>query len=603
MYAKRIAFFVTLLLGISFPTGVLADGYTQGTYSSCDYGTHCTSSTTVTTIPSGLQLAINLTSGQNIPLSGYTITVTPLNGQGATIEKVVFYINNQLVFTSSPDELGTARWHWVPPSLGKVQMQVVIYGTDGSQTTDDFSLHIVATNNATTPHSSIPENQSIINRIGHSVRHAAQSIIRHIPVPIVYSFPYLLFIALGIFLLFLAAQVKREIGDALALRASVEREHQITSEKDTFLQLGEHYLRTPVTLIRGGIEMVSLPNGPESVHNEVATQATKLANALSADIEAVITRLSSNETFTAISNADIPRPQRIWLAAGFLVPAIGLLALLGITQYLVENIRQLNVTFVNQMVQAIVTAILLLTLYQILRRRRLRDKEMKALKHTQKQQQAIDEVRNAFIKDSAGTLTTDIQQLDSILQRLPSSQATASIQEGTSRLRKVIDQFTIASRLALSQSQSPPTMLPVTTLFEDAKRIANKTLTIHRNVVRTESAVTSIACRQPTWLPLVIGSLLDNASAYSPEGASIELSAKENEVFVTDHGSGIAESTLNNLFKPFVKAEGALNFTHEGLGFSLYLDKLIMTYLGGDITIQSTINQGTTVTLILPPIA
>jgi two-component system sensor histidine kinase EvgS len=53
------------------------------------------------------------------------------------------------------------------------------------------------------------------------------------------------------------------------------------------------------------------------------------------------------------------------------------------------------------------------------------------------------------------------------------------------------------------------------------------------------------------------------------------------------------------LFQPFSKAEGAEVFTHEGMGFSLYLDKLIMLYLGGDIQIQSEQGRGTQVTISL----
>ena len=54
------------------------------------------------------------------------------------------------------------------------------------------------------------------------------------------------------------------------------------------------------------------------------------------------------------------------------------------------------------------------------------------------------------------------------------------------------------------------------------------------------------------------------------------------------------------LFQPFSKIEGFENFDHEGMGFSLYLDKLIMEYLGGSINLQSEENQGTTVDLKLP---
>jgi signal transduction histidine kinase len=66
---------------------------------------------------------------------------------------------------------------------------------------------------------------------------------------------------------------------------------------------------------------------------------------------------------------------------------------------------------------------------------------------------------------------------------------------------------------------------------------------------------------------------------------------------VADNGQGIPTDKLNSLFQPFSKAEGAEVFTHEGMGFSLYLNKLIMMYLGGTIGIESAEGKGTQVTL------
>lgn len=101
-------------------------------------------------------------------------------------------------------------------------------------------------------------------------------------------------------------------------------------------------------------------------------------------------------------------------------------------------------------------------------------------------------------------------------------------------------------------------------------------------------------------------SLVDNAIAYSPDGSTVQVnastSATESTLTVTDHGNGIQPGKLKILFQPFLKLEGAEAFNHEGMGFSLYLDKLIMTYLGGSIAMDSAPGKGTTVTLHLPAV-
>jgi K+-sensing histidine kinase KdpD len=53
------------------------------------------------------------------------------------------------------------------------------------------------------------------------------------------------------------------------------------------------------------------------------------------------------------------------------------------------------------------------------------------------------------------------------------------------------------------------------------------------------------------------------------------------------------------LFQAFSKTEGAETFNHEGMGFSLYMDKLIMNYLVGDIRVESAPQKGTKVVLSL----
>ena len=78
--AKFWALAVTpvLLFTLFLPINVYADAtYGDGTYGDCAYGEAC--STTVT-LPSGVEVAINLTDGQVIPPTGYTVTVTPLDG-------------------------------------------------------------------------------------------------------------------------------------------------------------------------------------------------------------------------------------------------------------------------------------------------------------------------------------------------------------------------------------------------------------------------------------------------------------------------------------------------------------------------------------------
>jgi len=71
-------------------------------------------------------------------------------------------------------------------------------------------------------------------------------------------------------------------------------------------------------------------------------------------------------------------------------------------------------------------------------------------------------------------------------------------------------------------------------------------------------------------------------------------------VRVADNGIGISSEKLDQLFKPFSRTTSAVEFNYEGLGFSLFLDKIIMDYTGGSVDIQSIENKGTQLFVATP---
>jgi two-component system sensor histidine kinase MprB len=85
--------------------------------------------------------------------------------------------------------------------------------------------------------------------------------------------------------------------------------------------------------------------------------------------------------------------------------------------------------------------------------------------------------------------------------------------------------------------------------------------------------VTSLAPVQvrvdPVLVERAVGNLLDNAVKYSPPGAPIEVTVREGEVVVADHGPGIAEEDLPRIFDRFYRAAAARSKPGSGLGLAL----------------------------------
>lgn len=100
----------------------------------------------------------------------------------------------------------------------------------------------------------------------------------------------------------------------------------------------------------------------------------------------------------------------------------------------------------------------------------------------------------------------------------------------------------------------------------------------------------------------IVGNIISNALKYTIEG-EVHFSVRNDDngiIFgVKDSGIGIPESKLNDMFKPFSRAENN-NGIAEGNGFGLYVVKGLLDILGGDIRVQSELDKGTEIEIRIP---
>ncbi|HEX9062126.1 MAG TPA: ATP-binding protein [Clostridia bacterium] len=106
----------------------------------------------------------------------------------------------------------------------------------------------------------------------------------------------------------------------------------------------------------------------------------------------------------------------------------------------------------------------------------------------------------------------------------------------------------------------------------------------------------------------ILLNLLSNAVKYTPEGKSIEvnLSLKDIKgkrrlcVQVEDNGFGIPADKKDLIFERFGQVDRSLTKQAEGTGIGLYLTKMLVGLLGGEIKLESELGIGSKFTIILP---
>lgn len=103
----------------------------------------------------------------------------------------------------------------------------------------------------------------------------------------------------------------------------------------------------------------------------------------------------------------------------------------------------------------------------------------------------------------------------------------------------------------------------------------------------------------------ILFNLLSNAFKFTPDGGKITLSHKSGEdgvIFsVSDTGCGIAEHELSRILMPFTQVAGGSHRDKDGVGLGLAIVKHLTELHNGRIDIQSTLGNGTEVTLTFPP--
>ena len=71
-------------------------------------------------------------------------------------------------------------------------------------------------------------------------------------------------------------------------------------------------------------------------------------------------------------------------------------------------------------------------------------------------------------------------------------------------------------------------------------------------------------------------------------------------IHVRDTGEGIAPDKLEQVFEPFVQVDQRLTRRNEGIGLGLAISRDLARGMGGDLTAESTLGVGSTLTLTLP---
>ncbi|MEH0152882.1 two-component regulator propeller domain-containing protein [Limibacter armeniacum] len=111
----------------------------------------------------------------------------------------------------------------------------------------------------------------------------------------------------------------------------------------------------------------------------------------------------------------------------------------------------------------------------------------------------------------------------------------------------------------------------------------------------------------PDKIDKIVTNLLSNAvkhtNAFGEISMSLTLATQENnrtlKIQITDTGSGLSDGEAEKIFLPFYQSKNE-TLKAEGTGIGLALVRSLVHYLKGEISVDSQLDQGTTITVTLP---
>ncbi|MBY0433461.1 MAG: HAMP domain-containing histidine kinase [Cyclobacteriaceae bacterium] len=121
--------------------------------------------------------------------------------------------------------------------------------------------------------------------------------------------------------------------------------------------------------------------------------------------------------------------------------------------------------------------------------------------------------------------------------------------------------------------------------------------------VHTAVAEGFVLQTDPTRLQVILSNLISNSYKYldpNKEQSFVRISAVTDKsttrIEVADNGKGIPEKYIHRIFEMFFQAHERV----EGSGLGLYIVKEAVQKLGGTISVQSKVDEGSTFTVLLP---
>lgn len=231
-------------------------------------------------------------------------------------------------------------------------------------------------------------------------------------------------------------------------------------------------------------------------------------------------------------------------------------------------------------------------------------------------EQQLGELKSRFVSMASHEFRTPLTVLQTsatliekylALGQLSSCQTHLDhIRASTRHLNDILDEFLSVGLIEAGKVVAHPKPVDVAKLVgetvADMQGILKPGQRVETALGGPETTLPGHAWLDPSLFRKIILNLLINAIKYSGPGSVVSIRGKATDqqltMVIEDQGVGIPPDDQHHLFERFFRARNVANIAGTGLG--LHIVGRYVALMGGQVSLHSVVNQGTTVTVTLP---
>jgi two-component system phosphate regulon sensor histidine kinase PhoR len=229
--------------------------------------------------------------------------------------------------------------------------------------------------------------------------------------------------------------------------------------------------------------------------------------------------------------------------------------------------------------------------------------------------QDLDRQKTDFISTVSHELRTPLTSILGYLEILlsgdqgeltdPQQRSLKVVERNAERLRELVGDLLTLSRIGSGSLEMVAQRVEVAALVTAVQTVFGPVATGAGLTLECEAGDHLAVIGDPRQLERVLLNVVGNAIKFTPAGGSIGVVARTDRadrvvIEVTDTGIGIPSNDQQKLFQPFQRASNAVSSAIQGTGLGLAIARSIIERHGGEVTLSSSVGEGTTLTLVLP---